>query len=167
MPRSRYTPPPPISLGTNLTSLIDLSFLLVVFFVLVAHISSVERVPLRPPTPRDPASELPGDEPRVVLNILASSDAEAFALGTDRFRDDVGGLAAMRTRLAELYRANPQVRVNLRADRAARYDRVEPAMRMISAAAAEASIGLERPIDPRIHLVVLREAQGAPRAPRP
>ncbi|MDZ4830524.1 MAG: biopolymer transporter ExbD [Phycisphaerae bacterium] len=156
--------PPQVSLGANLTSLIDLSFLLVVFFVLVGRISSTERVALHPPTPRDPASELPGDESRVVLNVLASSASdEAYALGSDRFRGDTGGLTALRTRLVDVYLANPKARVNLRADRAARYDRVEPVMRLISAAAAEASVALAAPIEPRVNLVVLREAQGGTR----
>ena len=88
-------------------------------------------------------------------------------LGTDRFRADAGGLSALRTRLVDVYRANPLARVNVRADRAARYDRVEPAMRMISAAAAEASFELSTTIQPRVNLVVLREAQGGSRATSP
>lgn len=152
----------PISLGATLTPLIDMSFLLVTFFVLVAHVSATERVALRPPSPSNPASVKPAKEARVVLNVLAGVE-EAYALGTERFRDDVGGRTALRTRLVELYVANPTVRVNLRADRAARYDRVEPAMRIISAAAATASAQLGTPIEPRMHLVVLREAEGTPR----
>ncbi len=99
-----------------------------------------------------------------MLNVLASSTSEeAYALGADRFRGDTGGLTALRTRLVDVYLANPKARVNLRADRAARYDRVEPVMRLISAAAAEASVSLATPIEPRVNLVVLREAQGGTR----
>lgn len=162
--RRRSASRAPVSLGATLTPLIDMSFLLVTFFVLVAHVSATERVSLRPPSPPDPASSKPGEEARVVLNVLAT-EGDAYALGAERFRDDLGGLSALRTRLAELYLANPSVRVNLRADRAARYDRVEPAMRMISAAAAEASLALSVPIEPRMHLVVLREAEGVGHAP--
>lgn len=156
-------------LELHLTPLIDLGFLLIVFFVLVARITSTERVPLTPPSPRDPASEKPGEDPRLVLNVLPApdrggDDAAAFVLGGERFRDDIGGRSALRERLTELYRVNPDLRINLRADRAARYERVEPTMRLIVAAAAAASVGLAEPIRPQVQLVVLRSADRMPTA---
>jgi biopolymer transport protein ExbD len=156
VPRRRS---PETRLELHLTPLIDLGFLLIVFFVLVARITSTERVPLTPPSPRDPLSEPPGDDPRLVLNILPVAEGAAFVLGGERFRDDLPGRAALRERLADLYRVNPDLRINLRADRAVRYDRIEPAMRTISAAAADASVGRREAIRPSVQVVVLRMAE--------
>ena len=55
----------------NLTPMIDVTFLLIVFFVLVSQIVEVENVDLNLPAPREPASVLPG----ALIPALLPNDA--------------------------------------------------------------------------------------------
>ena len=59
---------PPIH--ANLTPMIDVTFLLIIFFVLVSQIVEVENVDLGLPSPEDPASQLAGEQQRVVINVV-------------------------------------------------------------------------------------------------
>jgi len=155
MPRLRRAP---AAIEANLTPLIDMSFLLVVFFVLVSRITSSELAPMNLPAPSDPLSSEPGDEPRAVLNVLArEDDRDVYQLGNTMFNGDEDGVQLLRERLAVLYRATPTMLVNLRADRAAQYDRVAPALRAITLGAADAGAALAVAIPPRVQLVVVRD----------
>jgi len=51
----------------NLTSLIDVTFLLIVFFVLVSHLNEVESVEVDLPRPTDPRVDAPEAENQVAL----------------------------------------------------------------------------------------------------
>ncbi len=55
-----------VGVHANLTPMIDVTFLLIVFFVLVSQIVEVENVELRLPELGDPVTELPGEEQRSV-----------------------------------------------------------------------------------------------------
>jgi biopolymer transport protein ExbD len=140
----------------NLTPMIDVTFLLIVFFVLVSQIVEVENVDLDLPSPQDPASMLPGDESRVVINVLPgpSGKAAGYRMGGRRFAAGTQGLEALTAALAARYRENPGVRVNLRADRSTHYAWIEPVLQAISAAARLSG----RPeVTGRVNLVVTRE----------
>lgn len=139
----------------NLTPMIDVSFLLIVFFVLVSHISDVEHVEMALPRPTDPASEAPGEEHRVVINIMPGpgGDASGFKFGTYVYPPDAAGIAAMTTRLSQLYQANPGLDITLRADRNTHYKWVQSAIKAIGDGAATVE-GRELP--PRINLAVER-----------
>ena len=54
----------------NLTPMIDMTFLLIVFFVLVSRIVDLESADMDLPHPRDPASEPASEENRAVLNVM-------------------------------------------------------------------------------------------------
>ena len=60
----------PVRTGANLTPMIDMTFLLVVFFVLVSRITAVEQVPMELPVPRDPAAGAADEAPRIVVNLV-------------------------------------------------------------------------------------------------
>ncbi len=72
----------------NLTPMLDVVFLLIVFFVLVSQIVDLESVHMDLPAPLDPASELAGDDPRAVINIIpgVSGAAAGYRLGGRRNR---------------------------------------------------------------------------------
>ncbi len=154
MSREKYPQPEPIA--ANLTLMIDVTFLLIVFFVLVSQIVEVENADLDLPRPQDPASVLHGEQPRIVINVLPASggDASGYRMGNRRYVADTAGLHALATSLATLYRDNPALGVNLRADRRTDYRWVEPVFQAISAAAR---LSGRDDVHGRVNLVVVRE----------
>ena len=77
------------------------------------------------------------------------------------YTPDADGAARLAQALAAGYRANPQLAVNVRADRATHYQFVEPAMRAATTAARIAGGGAL----PRLNLVVEEERSGSRSAP--
>ena len=131
-------------------------FLLIVFFVLVSRIVDRERVEMNLPQP-SPALTLPmDDEHRVIVNVLPSAGGEirGYRVGGTEFPSSPAGLAELTQRLAAVYRANPQVNVNIRADRSTHYERVEPILRAVSTAARTSGTPAGTA---RVNLVVVKE----------
>ena len=144
------------NIEANLTPMIDVTFLLIVFFVLVSQIVEVENVPLELPTPVDPATMPPGEEQRVVINVLPAPAGRSFGykLGSQTFPASAAGVEALASHLVNLYRTNPALRINLRADRSTSYESIHPALEGVSRAAARSGVpGLV----PRVQLVVVKE----------
>ena len=83
------------SIEANLTPLIDVTFLLIVFFVLVSQIVEVENVDMDLPRPRDAATVLAGDEQRAVINVVPSNvevgGVVGYRIGTRLFSPDPAG----------------------------------------------------------------------------
>ena len=57
-------------ISANLTPMIDVTFLLIVFFVLVSQIVEVENVEMELPKPTEPLTEKLGEEQRAVINVV-------------------------------------------------------------------------------------------------
>src|SRR5262245_31048224 len=114
----------------NLTSLIDVTFLLIVFFVLVSHLHEMEAVELDLPRPTDPATIQPEGENQVAVSVIPGVEgvAQGFRVGEIEFGNDGPGREQLAAHLASLYRLNPLISVNIRADQSTRYEFVEPAM---------------------------------------
>ncbi len=146
----------PARIEANLTPLIDVTFLLIVFFVLVSQIVELENVDLDLPAPTNPVSELAGDEQRAVINIVPKpgGDILEYRLGGKSYAADRDGLAAITARLALMYENNPGLSVNLRADASTHYRWVEPIMQAVSSAALLS--GRDMAVA-RVNLVVVRE----------
>ncbi len=153
MSRERYPQPEPIA--ANLTPMIDVVFLLIVFFVLVSQIVEVENADLDLPRPQDPASVLPGEQTRIVINVLPGSggDVSGYRMGNRRYAADTAGLHSLATSLAALYRDAPALDVNLRADRRTDYRYVEPVFQAVSAAVR---LSGRNTVHGRVNLVVVR-----------
>jgi biopolymer transport protein ExbD len=151
--QARRTPP---EIQANLTPMIDVTFLLIVFFVLVSQIVEVENVDLDLPAPQDAVSTLPGDQQRVVINVLPGPKGRAsgYRMGGRRFPAGTGGVESLTASLAALYRDAPGLGVNLRADRSTHYTWVEPILQAVSSAARASG----RPdVAGRVNLLVTRE----------
>ena len=148
----------PATVQMNLTPMIDVSFQLILFFVLVSHVAEVENVDLDLPRPRDPASELPGDQPHVVISVIqgAAGSAAGYRLGGRVYAADSAGLAAMSASLAETWREKPSVAVSLRADRTTHYRWIEP---VFTAVAAAARLCGRDDVNGRINLALVRGEQ--------
>lgn len=144
----------------NLTPMIDMTFLLIVFFVLVSRISEVENVKMELPEPEHPATVPPPDEGRLVLNVLPgeAGGIEGYRVGAAQFAATAEGLVSLERHLSGLFRANPDLGINLRADRATAYDQVAPALEAIAGAARSS----DRPEATRVNLVVLADERRRP-----
>jgi biopolymer transport protein ExbD len=147
----------PGSFEANMTPLIDMAFLLIVFFVLVSQVASAEWVELSLPRPGSDAAQRPDDRQRIVLNVVPARDAgaAAYRLGKREFAPDREGLRELVSALARAMQGQPGIDVNVRADRATAYSWVRPAMDAVADALAESGIDRSRA---RVRLVVLGEA---------
>ena len=145
----------PAPLRANLTPMIDVTFLLIVFFVLVSQIVEVEHVDLRLPELVEPRTDLPGDEARAVINVVpgARGRAESYRLGTRDYPANETGAEQLETAIGALLQANPSLRLNLRADQRTHFDAVEPVLRAVAGAGRSTPGGSTPPIN----LVVVRE----------
>jgi biopolymer transport protein ExbD len=132
-----------IKTGANLTPMIDIVFLLIIFFVLVSRISEVEQIPLELPEPVNPAAALPSDQARAVVNLPSNDQGMLlqFKLNASVFSPTSKGLTAFSHALAALLMLNPKLEVTLRADRRLPYSIVQETMTAVSAAGTEARIG--------------------------
>ena len=148
----------PVKTGANLTPMIDMTFLLVVFFILVSRITSVEQVPLDLPAPTDPAANPAPEAPRLVVNVPADENGDPVGVLFDQRTfalDDVGldaFVGVVGTRLASI----PELQVNLRADRRIPFESVEPVMEALARAGGLAG----RPDGVRVNLVIQIEKGG-------
>ena len=142
MSRRRHNPVKP---EMNMTPLIDVTFLLIVFFMLVNNIVASESVPLLPPKLEDPTTRDLGDVDKIVVSLVPlpfdGSDraddplnhpgaAQHLRMGLERFELDQ--LAAFTDRLRARRAEAPETSVLLRADAAAHYREVEPVMTAIT-----------------------------------
>jgi biopolymer transport protein ExbD len=146
----------PAQIESNLTPMIDVTFLLIVFFVLVSQLVEAEHVDMDLPAPERPLTEPIDDAPRTMINLVPDDEGSIsmYRVGPRPFAADAEGVAAMTERLIELYRANPNVELHLRADRATHYRWIEPVMRAISEAARRVG---DPELVARVNLVVVRE----------
>jgi biopolymer transport protein ExbD len=145
----------------NITPLIDVVFLLIIFFMLVNNIVTAESVQMRLPELEDPQTRELGEVDRIVVNIVPAEydrDERAanplshqgtpagYQVGIVRYGLD--GLPQITEQLRAAKAENPEVQVLLRADSAIYYQAVQPVIAAITAA----EIG-------RINLVAYQEDQ--------
>lgn len=130
-----------------MTPMIDVVFLLIIFFMLVSQIQRARLVELELPEVRDAAASVPPRESVVVINVVPESrGGAAYRLGTLEFNDDRSGVDALARQLVLERERASEVVVLVRADRTERYDRVHPVLRAVSDA------GLTR-----VHLLTLTD----------
>ncbi len=139
--KNKYRPRP--SLTINMSPMIDVVFLLIIFFVLVSHFASAELVPLELPDPDQSQALNIKVTDRVIINIrlVAPNDPSAgtlFSVGPIPPEP----LDTIARRLELHKRANPDVKVVIRADKRTRYADVRSVMETV------AELGIEE-----MHLV--------------
>ncbi len=114
----------------NMTPMIDVTFLLLTFFMLASHFASAERTDIELPSPEENQSVRRIFREKVIVNVQYAEPGEAptFTLGPMQIEilDD------LETRLAALAEQNPGVEVILRADRRLDYSQVREVMRIIA-----------------------------------
>jgi biopolymer transport protein ExbD len=137
----------------NLTPLIDVVFLLIIFFMLVAQITRQRVVDLELPSIEDSVASDIDAERRAVVNVVPEALVDRYGgdyrLGSNAYGRGEAGLARLAADLRARAERAPDTSVLLRASRDEAYERVFPALR----AAAMADIA-------SVELVVIEE--GAP-----
>jgi len=140
-----------------MTPLIDMGFLLIVFFALVSHLVVVDAAKVDLPRPSPSAAGRAGDQPRAVINALCDDSGRlvAFRLSGRDFAPDAEGLGGIGDSLALLLREQPLTELSLRADRRLAWRELAPLFEAVSRAAVVSTPG--RPA--KMRLVV---AEGHP-----
>lgn len=135
-----------ISLNANMTPMIDVTFLLIVFFVVVSQIVDRDAIPMDLPAPDHAAAAISVVPDKVVVNIVQLENGEVAGI-------IVGGHSiawdAMDT-LTEIVKTRLQggaTEVHLRADRATKYAHIHEVIEAIRAVGTT----------PRLQLVINSE----------
>ncbi len=117
----------------NMTPLIDVTFLLLTYFMLASHYASAEKPEdIEIPKPYESQAQ---DQPlpdRIYLNMLVEGPdrTPTLMLGPSR----MGSLDELKEGLNKVGRAAPQTQIVLRADRHVRYGDVRQVMEAVAAA---------------------------------
>jgi biopolymer transport protein ExbD len=132
MHSKKYRPRP--SLTINMAPMIDVVFLLIVFFVLVSTFASAERVDMSLPAPERSQAINKKLTDRVIINIqlLDPNEPETttavFSIGANPPEP----LEDISARLAMHRRAVPKLKAVIRADRRVRYADVRDVMEVVA-----------------------------------
>lgn len=135
---SRAFPRGPAKVGFNLTAMIDVTFLMIMFFLLVAQ-PEVEPGPkeIELPAPVDSAGREPTGIKRIEIDVLpAERDAgraRAYQVSGESVGLDLDELAA---RIAREVRENPEAAIDVRADRRTEFAAVGPVLAALREAGA-------------------------------
>lgn len=133
--RRRYQP---ARVHANLTPMIDVTFLLIIFFVLVAQLTNrqvVEEIEL--PSPEDAVSTVPTEEARLIINVVpddARTGVATYRVGLRDYLPTEMGIAELTDELHRALQSQPLIEVDVRADQLAGYGAVYPAMQAASRA---------------------------------
>jgi biopolymer transport protein ExbD len=121
---------PSSTLNANMTPMIDVTFLLIVFFVVVSQIVDSDAVSMDLPSPDHAVAGIPDKQNRVVVNIIPLEDGDVAGIM-------VGGHTIAWDAMHELAAiVDSRVRggakeVHLRADRATKYEYVHQVIEAI------------------------------------
>ncbi|XOV75918.1 MAG: ExbD/TolR family protein [Phycisphaerales bacterium] len=130
--RSRVYQRGATGVNANMTPMIDVVFLLIIFFMLVSQIQRARLVDLTLPEIADAKT----DEPResvVVINVVPQDrEGAPYRLGTLDFDNDRAGLDGLVRQLVRERERDPQSIVIVRADRTETYERVHPVLQAVS-----------------------------------
>ncbi|MBB6430568.1 ExbD/TolR family protein [Algisphaera agarilytica] len=137
----------------NITPLIDVVFLLIIFFMLVNNIVSEETVDMVLPELEDPQTRELGDVDRIVINVAPepftrqgraefplshTGTASYIKIGTgSNSRFEITDIPGITEKLKQVKAQRPEVEALLRADGAIYYDVMEPVMDALSTAGIE------------------------------
>jgi biopolymer transport protein ExbD len=110
------------SVSFNVTSLIDIVFLLIIFFLVASHVARSEAVePVDLPEISDPAGDDEESPLRIVVTVMA--DRSMWVGGRQVLLPQVEQLI-----LSAAQESLNQVEVRIRADQAATYQEIEPVL---------------------------------------
>ncbi len=135
--RDRHPGPP--AFAFNATPMVDVIFMLTIFFMLVSRFSSAEQVPMLLPKPDESQARVEKLRERVLVNCrLANPDDPTtsqvlYSIGPNRPEP----LDVLSDRLVLMKRETPRMKVVVRADRRLPYGPVREVMRVIAGSGIE------------------------------
>ena len=132
--RHSWRPRPRLSLTFNMAPMIDVVFLLIIFFVLVSTFASAERVAMELPNPDESQAKNVKLTDRVIINVqLLNPGAPGLAeVGYSIGPTRVESLGSIAERLALQARLVPDLKVIIRADRRVEYGAVREVMEIVA-----------------------------------
>ena len=110
---------PDRSLRFNLTPMIDVVFLLLIFFVLIAQFSSRRRAQVQLPRPEPSAAKFIYSPDALTITVICDPQGKLWAYQIEGQMLAPEQIDVLAHTLMLRRKANPQVEVNLRADRRA------------------------------------------------
>lgn len=114
----------------NMTPLIDVTFLLLTYFMLASHFASAEKPDMKLPRPDDSQAVEKLQENKIIINLLYKAEAAEPVMMFGPVA--VASMTELNERLANLAQHNPTVEVTLRADRRLHYGDVKKVMEMVA-----------------------------------
>ena len=115
-----------------MTPLIDVTFLLLTYFMLASHFATAEKPDMALPQPDHSQAAERYQEDKIIINLLHRGEAEGPGLMFGA--EPVATMDELSSRLQSLGRRSPEVEVSLRSDRHVRYGDVRRVMELIAAA---------------------------------
>ena len=117
----------PARIEANLTAFIDVTFLLIIFFILVAQITTAEHLPVDLPRITDRASAPADREETLVVNCLPAGDGVKYSIAGREYTSDNAA-----RELSDLFRREhkrqPDINITVRAHRLLAYRFVYPVL---------------------------------------
>ena len=140
-----------ITLNANMTPMIDVTFLLIVFFVVVSQIVDRDVIPLDLPAPEHAKAMVSDAENKMVVNIAPHTDGSGAGIVVGQYTIDTNEMAKLSAILSEGLSTGTS-EIHLRADRATEYQYIHRVIEAIREAGSTTRT-------PRLHLVVDMESQ--------
>jgi|TARA_B100000959_G_scaffold281298_1_gene345034 biopolymer transport protein ExbD len=139
---------PTSAINANMTPMIDVTFLLIVFFVVVSQIVDRDAIPLDLPSPNHAASGILDSSEHVTVNLVPLSGGEISEIVVGGHTIAVDAMDEL-TSIVNTRLQGGATDVHLRADRATKYSYIHQAIEAIRAVGTT----------PRVQLVVDGEYQ--------
>jgi biopolymer transport protein ExbD len=131
------------TINANMTPMIDVTFLLIVFFVVVSQIVDQDVVPMDLPTPSQPVSGISEEPDRIVVNLVPADGGEIASIVVAGHAIGWGEMDSL-TSIVKSRINSGASEVHLRADKATKYNHIHDTIEAIRAVGTT----------PRLQLVV-------------
>ena len=120
------------SFSFNMTPLIDVTFLLLTYFMLASHFASAEKPDMKLPHPDDSQAVAKQQDDKVIINMIYHGADQEPSLTFGAI--PVASIDDLAARLHQVAAQNPRLEVTLRADRMVPYGHVRRVMEAVAAA---------------------------------
>ena len=118
------------TINANMTPMIDVTFLLIVFFVVVSQIVDRDAVSMDLPSPEHAVASIPDPQKKVVVNIVPSMDGEVAGVMVGGHELSWRELPEL-TGIVDTHLQGGAAAVHLRADRTTKYTYVHQVIEAI------------------------------------